>query len=227
MRYSPLVSLSVNHNSITTGLLKETHPPYRQVAEMKAQQVEEMTSLRTGQLEELAALEVQWTTQVSDLRSRHSEEIRSLKSSLEETHRRSQRMLLERDDAREQLLSKQREGSRLQQQSADARHEVLELSAQVRSQSFGARGLNRSLSASFLDSPVHSMSLQDARQVDAEMLDLRRRCQDLERLCSRMHGLLERGQEACERWRREGISAKSELLALERLIEPFELGAEL
>ena len=38
MRYSPLVSLSVNHNSITTGLLKETHPPYRQVAEMKAQQ---------------------------------------------------------------------------------------------------------------------------------------------------------------------------------------------
>ncbi|CAK9062332.1 unnamed protein product [Durusdinium trenchii] len=201
------------------------------VSELKAAQVEELSTLRTTQLEELANMEVQWTAQVSDLKSYHAEEIRSLRHNIEETTRRSQRMLLERDDAREQLLARQREGARVQQQCADARHEVLELSVQVRSSTpytaTPARHLSRSLSASFLDSPIYNISIQDARQIDAEMLDLRHRCKDLERLCSRMHSLLERGQEACERWRRAGISA-----ALERLedghhaapVPPFELG---
>eukprot|EP00913_Durusdinium_trenchii_P025333 g23783.t1 len=125
------------------------------VSELKAAQVEELSTLRTTQLEdfdpqELANMEVQWTAQVSDLKSYHAEEIRSLRHNIEETTRRSQRMLLERDDAREQLLARQREGARVQQQCADARHEVLELSVQVRSSTpytaTPARHLSRSLS---------------------------------------------------------------------------------
>ncbi|OLP93134.1 Calmodulin-like protein [Symbiodinium microadriaticum] len=99
-------------------------------------------------------------------------------------------------------------GSRLQQQCADARHEVLEMSAQVRLMHPApgpGQGLTRSVSASFLDSPL--LSIKDAQCTDAEMLDLRQRCKELERQCTRMHSLLERGQEACERWRRQGISA--------------------
>ncbi|CAE7483961.1 Kcnd2 [Symbiodinium pilosum] len=185
-----------------------------QVAELKALQaawliyfgVQEITDLRSMQAEELLKLEVDWTTQVSDMRSLHSEDTRSLKQSLEETTRRSQRMIRERDDAREQALARHREGSRLQQQCADARHEVLELSAQIRlAHPAVGPGLNRSFSASFLDSPT--LSIKDAQCADAEMLDLRQRCKELERQCTRMHGLLEKGQEACERWRRQGISA--------------------
>lgn len=193
------------------------------VSELKAAQVEELSNLRTSQLEELARLEVEWTTQVSDLKSYHSEEVRSLRHQIEETTRRCQRMLMERDDAREQLLVRQREGARVQQQCSDARHEVLELSVQVRSTpgATPARQLNRSLSASFLDSP-YKMSIQDARELDAEALDLRQRCRDLERLCSRMHGLLERGQEACERWRKAGVSVAT--LEDQGDVHPFELG---
>mmetsp|Transcript_55461 Transcript_55461/g.112845 ORF Transcript_55461/g.112845 Transcript_55461/m.112845 type:complete len:525 (-) Transcript_55461:88-1662(-) len=195
------------------------------VSELKAAQVEELSNLRTSQLEELAKLEVEWTTQVSDLKSYHSEEVRSLRHQIEETTRRCQRMLMERDDAREQLLVRQREGARAQQQCSDARHEVLELSVQVRSTTPGtatpARHLNRSLSASFLDSP-YKMSIQDARELDAEALDLRQRCRDLERLCSRMHSLLERGQEACERWRKAGVSMAT--LEDQGDVLPFELG---
>ncbi|CAL1161380.1 unnamed protein product [Cladocopium goreaui] len=102
-----------------------------------------------------------------------SSDAERLRHQIEETTRRCQRMLMERDDAREQLLVRQREAT-------------------------PARHLNRSLSASFLDSP-YKMSIQDARELDAEALDLRQRCRDLERLCSRrtlwMHSLLERGQE--------------------------------
>lgn len=197
------------------------------VSELKAAQVEELSNLRTSQLEELAKLEVEWTTQVSDLKSYHSEELRSLRHQIEETTRRCQRMLMERDDAREQLLVRQREGARAQQQCSDARHEVLELSVQIRSTTptgtaTPARHLNRSLSASFLDSPNYNMSIQDARQLDAEAFDLRQRCRDLERLCSRMHSLLERGQEACERWRKAGVSVAT--LEDQGDVLPFELG---
>jgi len=199
------------------------------VSELKAAQVEELSSLRTSQLEDLAKREVEWTTQVSDLKSYHSEEIRSLKHNIEETTRRCQRMLLERDDAKEQLLARQREGTRVQQQCSDARHEVLELSVQIRSSTptgvaTPARHLNRSLSASFLDSPVYNMSLQDAQQIDAEALDLRHRCRDLERLCSTMHSLLARGQEASERLRRATVSGAGRLQDQGDVL-PFELGA--
>ncbi|CAE7438650.1 unnamed protein product [Symbiodinium sp. CCMP2592] len=185
--------------------LKAQYP--QRVAELKASQVQEMADLRSSQAEELLKLEVDWTTQVSDMKSNHSEDVRSLKQSLEETTRRSQRMTRDRDDAREQAVARQREGSRLQQQCADARHEVLEMSAQVRLMhpAGPGQGLTRSFSASFLDSPL--LSIKDAQCTDAEMLDLRQRCKELERQCTRMHSLLERGQEACERWRRQGISA--------------------
>ncbi|OLP93137.1 hypothetical protein AK812_SmicGene25006 [Symbiodinium microadriaticum] len=46
---------------------------------------------------------------VSDMKSNHSEDVRSLKQSLEETTRRSQRMTRDRDDAREQAVARQRE----------------------------------------------------------------------------------------------------------------------
>eukprot|EP00931_Biecheleriopsis_adriatica_P080286 TRINITY_DN53641_c0_g1_i1.p1 TRINITY_DN53641_c0_g1~~TRINITY_DN53641_c0_g1_i1.p1 ORF type:complete len:177 (-),score=28.34 TRINITY_DN53641_c0_g1_i1:239-769(-) len=130
-------------------------------------------------------------------------------------------------------MARQREGTRLQQQCGDARQEVLELSAQVLSSGPTVstpkrQGLGRSFSATALDSTVLRASLQDAQFLDAEMLDLKHRCKDLEQDCARMHAVLERGQTACEKWRRRGIGMPIGTLEAEPFPgsrpKPFELG---
>merc|ERR1712241_798871 len=51
----------------------------------------------------------------------------------------------------------------------------------------------------------HASSMSDARTHDAELGSLQERCRSLEQQCAWMHGALQKGQAACEHWRRRGL----------------------
>merc|ERR1712232_1449028 len=146
-------------------------------------------------------------------------EVSRLRCALADAERRRTRVKRDRDDAADQLMSRQREGVLLQQQCADARNEVLELSNQVKSCNFlpqvasqlGLSILENSMAnASALNSSMINMSFPgfgDEGRLDVELQQVRARCKSLERECARTHESLERKQTECEHWRRRGIGA--------------------
>eukprot|EP00928_Gymnodinium_smaydae_P073786 TRINITY_DN56914_c0_g1_i1.p1 TRINITY_DN56914_c0_g1~~TRINITY_DN56914_c0_g1_i1.p1 ORF type:complete len:371 (-),score=107.57 TRINITY_DN56914_c0_g1_i1:60-1172(-) len=183
------------------------------MVELKAEQTEELANLRAQHTEELARHDVQHQTQVSALLAHHAEEVSRLRCAAEDADRRRNRHRKARDDAAEQLLARQREGALLQQQCADARNEVLELTGQVKAcqalprvmSQLGLSGINASFQSHNLSLPFFA---EDAR-LDAELQQVRRRCKSLERECARTHDSLERKQSECERWRRLGVTGGS------------------
>merc|ERR1740129_2570518 len=64
-----------------------------------------------------------------------------------------------------------------------------------------------SMASAYASSPSLVGVGRDPRTIDAEMGGLQQRCKSLERQCAKMHGALEKGQVACERWRRRCLSA--------------------
>lgn len=178
------------------------------MSEMRAEQSSELSELRAKQTAELARQEVEHQAQASKLRAHHAEEVSRLRRSLEDATRRRDRLRQERDEAYDQMLARQREGTQLQQQCSDARQEVLELSTQVKS----IQGLTRAVSqpglgfAASLDVSAASLSFHvspnDDPRMDAELSDMRQQCKSLERVCARTHDALEKKQALCERWRR-------------------------
>merc|ERR1712125_92379 len=185
----------------------------------RVDQTEELSKLRAQHTEEFARLETQFQSQLANLRSQHAEEVSRLRCALEDAERRRARVKRDRDEAADQLMARQRDGVLLQQQCADARNEVLELSNQVKScnllpQVASQLGLsifeNSMANASALNSSMINMSFPgfgDEGRLDVELQQVRHRCKSLERECARTHDALERKQTECEHWRRRGVGA--------------------
>lgn len=170
------------------------------ITSLKAEQVGELANLRAWQTEELARLEVEWKNQVADIKSHHLNEMTNLRRAIEDTTRRRERLRQERDESRDMLLARQREGNRTAKQLLESKQEASELLAQFRSGS----SPKRSTGASLLPAGPES-TFQAARKMETELMDLRQKCKVLEQNCARMHSALERGQTVCERWRRRSL----------------------
>lgn len=210
-----------------TGLKSQCQ---QEVAEIKACHVAESSDTRAKQVEEQSKIEVYSTTEISELQAFYAQEAANLRRNVEESHRQCERLRLERDESTDQLIARQREGARLQHQCSDAREEVFEISAQIRSSipqgpaTPQRQGLGRSFSASALETSALHMSLQESQFVDAELWDLKQKCKGLEQHCARMHGALDRGQVSVEKWRRRGLHRAEPDEAGGRRPEPFALG---
>lgn len=202
------------------------------IAALKAEQVGSLAKLEAEHTEDLARFDVEWQAQVTDLRVSSAEDSVALRRALEDVQRRRERLQQERESASDQLLTRQREGARLQHQCTEARQEVTELYSQLKSVPVN---LSHSVSQAHLPTrnDLSIVSLQEAQSIDAEIAALKQRCKVLEAECGRMHVALERGQAACERWRRRsmGHPSKESLLSLSQVgltprPVPFALGPE-
>jgi len=184
------------------------------LAATKAEHMQELSALRAQQTEDLANLEVSYKTRIAELRSMHAEEMARFKCALEDAVRRRDKMQQERSSSSDNLMDRQREGTRLQQQCADARQEVLDLAAQVKALQQPVFGSSFSLAGAAheggfgLDVSMGSFSTEDS-QLDSEIQSLRQSCKALERDCQKKHGSLEKKQAECERWRRRAFEPRS------------------
>mmetsp|Transcript_48166 Transcript_48166/g.112664 ORF Transcript_48166/g.112664 Transcript_48166/m.112664 type:complete len:715 (-) Transcript_48166:73-2217(-) len=181
------------------------------IAQLKAEQSEELAALQANHMEELVKLETRYQNQAADLRAESTEEAARLRLQMEDAVRRREQLRQERDEAQDQLRARQREGSLLQQQCAEARQEVLDLTVQAKA--FHASG--------------SGMFGGDALPTDteSEIQAMWQHCKTLERDCARMHDALEKKQVECEQWRKRASEPLRQLPSTVRRDEcPFTLG---
>lgn len=210
-------------------------------ASLKAEHLEELAGLRAQQTEELSKLEVETQSCLGELRVQHAQEASKLRVALEEASRRREKLRQDRDLSADQFLESQREGARLQRQFADARQEVLEISAHLKSSSL--QHSQRNLDASMGGGRSRSMTqlgrsappspatadgslVGDRSQVDTELQTMRRRCKALEKECAKTHDALEKKQAECLRWRKRSFEHgnHSNQSTLSGKSGPFTLG---
>jgi len=168
----------------------------QEILSLKAEHVEVIAKLKAQCMEEIAKIEADHAVEVANFRASHDEESAKLRRNASEAMRRRDQLLQERDIATDQLLGREREGARLQQQLADARQDVLDHSMKLKSCQAGSRGLSRlGLPSTPLDHNVgNGLTLQAVQQ----------RCKTLELEVTKTHDALERKQTECEKWRRRG-----------------------
>lgn len=198
------------------------------VASLKGEYVEELAAMRAQHTEEISKLDVAAQNQLGELWVEHAQDASKLRLAHEEASRRREKLRQDRNLTTDQLLESQREGQRLHQQFADARQEVLELSAQLKasssfqqsrtletpvahSRSRSMTQLGRSTPASLGGrshpaSPALEASLRasssDRIQVRTEVQSFRQRCRALEKEATRTHDALEKKQAQCDHWRK-------------------------
>jgi predicted nucleic acid-binding Zn-ribbon protein len=213
-------------------------------ASLKASNVEVLAALHAQHTEEFAKIEVDLQNQLGEIRVKHAQEASNLRLALEEANWRKEKLRQERDFTADQLLEGQREGARLHGLFADARQEVLELSAQLKASGAyssqaalsGARARSRSMSQlgkSAPASPAISHKLDSSMcstaggmRVDSELQMFRKRCKQLEKECHKTHTALEKKQAACDMWRRRSFEQGSGSCtsAVSEEPAPFTLG---
>lgn len=173
------------------------------VDSVKSQHADKLFALREEHAADIARQEEELDYRVEDLKIQRAAEAQRLQAELGHFQQQGERAALDRQEAMEDLQEQQREGSRLQQQCADAREEVLDLASQVRAYQEEPR-VAAQLGVS-LDGSMASISFLplpgDDPQLDAELDAARRQCKALERECQRTHATLEKKQAECERWR--------------------------
>jgi len=182
------------------------------IAQLKAEQAEELAALQANHMEELVKLETRYQNQAADLRAESAEEAARLRLQMEDAVRRREQLRQERDEAQDQLRARQREGSLLQQQCAEARQEVLDLTVQAKA--FHASG-------SGMFGGVDTLPTDTESEIQA----MWQHCKTLERDCARMHDALEKKQVECEQWRKRASEPLRQLPSTIRREEgPFTLG---
>jgi len=180
------------------------------VASLKAEQAAEIAGVKAKHEEELPRYEAELQTKVAELRAQRAAEASRLRTVFIEAQRNTERLAQEREEAVEHLSAQQREGSRLQHQCAEAREEVLDLAAQVRSyqdlprvaSQLGVSMDGTMASIEFLPLPGEDPEL------DIELEAVRRQCRALERECQRTHDAFEKKQAECERWRKRALEER-------------------
>lgn len=177
------------------------------VATLRAEHAREQAALNLKHNEELLRWEAELHGRVSELGAQRAADTSRLRTVLADLTRNTTRMAREREDAVEHLTAQQQEGSRLHQQYAEAREEVLDLASQVRAYQDVPRvasQLGMSLDGSMASIEFLPWPGEDP-ELDKELELVRRQCKALERECQRTHDSLEKKQTECERWRKRAL----------------------
>merc|ERR1712176_650519 len=99
---------------------------------LQAAHAKELDAMLPQQAAEVTMLEGQCQAQLLELRTTHAKDVSELECALKDEEQKRDKLRQDRNEANELLSSWQREGAQLQQQYADVRQELLDLSTQAR-----------------------------------------------------------------------------------------------